>query len=138
MDRLAQLSHRKSSPTVAAPTMGVVEDEPMRRTSTDPQKDLSRRLVLIETEMRDIANAVGAIGRGPELDRCLLEQHEEQISGLKSELTDISRDIATLDKDETGLEDRRSAISKTIFNTCLQFRRLLSDRRNSAYSYYDQ
>ena len=62
------------------------------------------------------------------MDRCLLDQHEEQISGLKSELTDVSCNIATLKEDETSLKDRRSAISKTIFNTCLQIRRLLSDR----------
>ena len=94
----------------------------MRRTSTDPQRGLNRCLVLIETELRDLANAVEAIERGPELHRCLLEQHEEQISGLKSDLVDVLHKNATLDKDKTGLEDRRSAISKTIFNACLQIR----------------
>ena len=111
MDCLTQLSHSRSSPTVVAPPMGPAQDEPMRTTSTDPQRGLNRRLVLIETELRDIANAVEAIERGPEFDRCLLEQHEEQISGLKSKLIDVSCNIATLDKDETGLEDRRCAIS---------------------------
>ena len=114
MDRLTQLSHSKSSPTVAAPPMGLLLDEPTRRTPTDPQRGLNRRLVLTETELRDIANAVEAmIERGPELDRCLLEQHEEQISGLKSELIDVSRKIATLDKDKFGnrLEDRRSGVT---------------------------
>ena len=63
-------------------------------------------LVLIETELCHIANAIEAIERGPELDCCLLEQHEEQISGPKSELIDVSHNIATLDKNETDLEDR--------------------------------
>ena len=78
------------------------------------------RLTFIETELRDIANAVEAIERGPKLDRCLFEQHDEQISGLKSELTDVSRIVATLEEDKTGLKDRRTAISKTIFNMCLR------------------
>ena len=52
-----------------------------------------------------VSNAIKAIERGPESDRCLLEQHEEQISGLKSGLKDVLQKIATLNEDETGLED---------------------------------
>ena len=73
MDCLTKLGHSKSSPTVVAPPMGPAQDEPTPRTSTDPQRGLHRHLALIETELRDIANTVDAIERGPELDRCLLE-----------------------------------------------------------------
>ena len=62
------------------------------------------------------------------MDRCLLDQHEQRINRLDSELTDVSHIIATLEEDETGLKDRKTAISKAIFNTCLQIRRLLSDQ----------
>ena len=58
----------------------------------------------MDTELRDIASAVEAIERGLELDCCLPEQHQEQISGLRSELTDVLHDIATLEEDETGLK----------------------------------
>ena len=81
--------------------------------------------MLTETELHDVANAVDAMEPGPELDCCLLEQREEQISGLKSELADVSHNIVALDKNDISLADRRSAISKAIFRTCLQFRRLL-------------
>ena len=103
-------------------------DEHENRIADPIQKGLNRRQTLLDTELRDIAGAVEAMEKGPELHRCLLEQHEEQISGLKSELTDVSRIIATLEEDKTGLKDRRTAISKAIFNTCLQIRQLLSDR----------
>ena len=93
----------------------VLQDEPTQKELTYPlQKGLHVRLTFIDTELRDIASAVETIERGPELDHFLLEQHEEQLSGLKSELSDVSRKIATLEEDETGLKDRRSAISKTM------------------------
>ena len=81
--------------------------------------------ILIEREMCDVANAVEAMEPGPELDRSLLEQHEEQISGLKTKLADVSHNIAIFDGDETSLADRRSSILKAIFSTCLQIQRLL-------------
>ena len=70
--------------------------------------------------MRDVSNAVEAMKPGPQLDRCLLEQHEKQIRSLKSKLADVLHKIATLDEDDTGLADRRFAISTAIFNTYLQ------------------
>ena len=73
----------------------VLQDEPTQKEPTDLlQKGLHGCLTFIETELRDIANAVEAMERGPELDCCLLEQHDEQNSGLKSELIDVSRIIA--------------------------------------------
>ena len=104
----------------------VLQDEPVWKAPTDPQqRGLHRHLTFIEIELCDVSKAVEALKPGPELDCCLFEQQEEQISSLKNELADVSHNIATLDKDETGLEDRRSAISKAIFNTRLQIRWLL-------------
>ena len=104
----------------------VLQDEPAQKEPTDPQqRGLYRRLTLIETELCDDSNAIQAMQPGPELDCCRLEQHEEQICGLKSELADVSHNMATLDKDDTGLADRKSAILKAIFNMHLQIRRLL-------------
>ena len=77
----------------------VLQDEPGRKESRDPQqKGLHRCLPLIETELRDVSNAVEAIIPGPELDHCLLEQHQEQISGVKSEVADVLHNIPTLDR----------------------------------------
>ena len=57
---------------------------------------------------------------GPELDRCLVEHHKEQISGLKNEVTEVSHNIVTTHEDNSGRADKRSAISKAIFSTHLQ------------------
>ena len=97
----------------------------MKRTKDPQQKGVHRRLALIETELRDGFNAVEAMKQGPKLDYCLLEQHEEQVSGLKSKLADALHNIATLDMDETGLADRRAEILKVFFNRNLEIQRLL-------------
>ena len=81
--------------------------------------------MLIETELFDISNTVEAMEPAPELYCCLLKQHEEQITGLKSEVADILHNIVTLNEDNTGVADRRFATSKAIFSTHLQIQRLL-------------
>ena len=104
----------------------VLQDEPVRKQPTDrQQKSLHRDLVLIKTEMRNVANTVEVLELGSELDVCLLKQHEEQISSIKGKLANISHNIVTLDKEYIGMVDRRFAIWKAIFSTHLQIRRLL-------------
>ena len=50
----------------------VRQDQPTQREPTDLlQKGLHGRLTFIETELRDVSNAVEAMEPGPELDRCL-------------------------------------------------------------------
>ena len=50
--------------------------------------------MLIKTELLDVSNSIEAVKLDPESDRCLLEQHEEQISSLESEVTEASHNIA--------------------------------------------
>ena len=81
--------------------------------------------MLIEAELQDITNPVEAMEPRLKLDHCLLEEYEEQISGLKSNLTDVSHSIINFNNDNSGLANKTSAISKVIFNTCLQIQQLL-------------
>ena len=81
--------------------------------------------MLIKTELGDVSNIINTMLPGPELGRCLVEQYEEQISGLKRELVDVSHNIAMLGEDKTSLENRKFAISKMNFNTHPQIWRLL-------------
>ena len=112
----------------------VLCDEPVWKEPTDSQqKGLLRRLALIETELCDVSNAPEALEPGPELDCCLLKQHEEQISGLKSELAAVLHNIITLKEDNSSLTERRSAISKIIFSTRLQIQRLLQMPSQASY-----
>ena len=99
----------------------VVLDEPAQKEPADPQqRGLPSHLALIETELCDVSNPIETIEQGPEVDHCLLEHHKEQVSGLKSELTDVLHNIVTLDDDKFGLAGRISTISKAIFNMHLQ------------------
>ena len=104
----------------------VLQDKSAWKEAAYPQQSgQHRHLTLIETELCGVSNTVQAMEPGPELDHCLLEQHEGQINGVKSELADISHSIVTLDEDDIGLEDRTFLIWKAIFNSHLQIWRLL-------------
>ena len=99
----------------------VLQEEPVQKEPTDPKlRSLHRHLVIIEVELRDVSNTVKAMAPGPDLDRCLLKQHEEQIRGLKIDLTDVSHNIIILNEDDYVLAGKRSTVSKAIFNTHLQ------------------
>ena len=62
----------------------------------------------------------------PNMDRCLLEQLEEQLGGLKLELSDVSRSILALTEDTTVQTEEETRTSRGIFKACLYIRRLLS------------
>ena len=63
----------------------VLQDEPARKEPIGPQqKGVHRRLVLTEAELCDVSNDVEAIKPGPELDHCLLEQHQEKSAVSKA------------------------------------------------------
>ncbi len=49
------------------------------------------------------------------MDTCLLQQQEERLSRLQVELTDISRDVLSLDDDE-GLSEKESLLNKAAFD----------------------
>ena len=63
---------------------------------------------------------------GPELDRCLLKQYGEQISGHKLELFDISHSILALDGKNHELTELESNVSQMTFDISLKICRLLS------------
>ena len=60
------------------------------------------------------------------MDRCLVEQLEEQLDGLKAELFVVSRSILALTRDTTVQTEEENRISRDIFEACLFIRRMLS------------
>ena len=60
------------------------------------------------------------------MDRCLLQQLKEQLSGLKLELFEVCRSILCLTEDTTVQTNEETTISKGIFSACLHIRKLLS------------
>ena len=62
---------------------------------------------------------------GPDWDRWLIEQYEEQTNGFKPKVFDVSR-ILALDGDNFDVVDLESNVSQMIFDICLNICRLLS------------
>ena len=62
------------------------------------------------------------------MDRCLVEQLEEQLIGLKLELSDVSPSTLTLTEDTTVQTKEETRIFRVMFEACLYIRRLLSIR----------
>ena len=75
---------------------------------------MNKRLVHVGRSLAEIDSIIRPMTSGPDLDRCLLEQLEEQLNGLKLELFDISRSILALDIDTTELTSEETMISKGI------------------------
>ena len=100
-------------------------DERTPKAEPDPRRHLHRRMARVEQNLREVARAVEAIEITPATDRCLLQQYDEQVSYIRMELMDVSRQIASIDDDTSELDDMESTISKAIFRTSLQVRRQL-------------
>ena len=92
---------------------------------SNPKQHHTRRLSHLERDLKLVVTTVDTITPGSEVDTCMLQQYEEQLSGLKAELARISSDILMLDEEDAGLSDRESALSKSHFEVCLKIRRLL-------------
>ena len=78
MNRLTQLSHSKSSPTVATPPMGL-------ESAVEPSRFLRRRLDYMESTLRSINLSVESLTPRPDLDICLVQQLEEQVGRINTE-----------------------------------------------------
>ena len=86
---------------------------------------LHKRLANIERSIQRVNARIEPITPGPDVDRYLLEQYEDQMSGLKLKLFDVSRSIVAM-KDSADLLDEEARMSNGIFNVCLKIRKLLS------------
>ena len=79
----------------------------------------------MEENLRKVDTAVTDIDGKPKVDRCLLEQYNEQLNGFKLELYDISRSILSMHGEVSDLSDHEARLSETIFDVCLKIRQLL-------------
>ena len=111
MDRLTQLGHAKSSPTVQAPSL---------ETAAEHSRFLRGRLDHMESTLRSIDLTVelltGRIGRiGP-------------VGRINAEYSDLTCDILSLEYKDRDLLSLSSALAKTLFDLSVQIKRLLSDQ----------
>ena len=102
-----------------------VEEKHEEVVKIDPRDHLKKRLEHLERNLRTVAAAVSSAMEASDVHRCLLEQYDEQLSGFKLEVFDITRSMLSLAGDVSELSEYETRISKSIFNTCLQIRRSL-------------
>ena len=76
------------------------------------------------TWSKEIVDAVKAAEAGDNVDTCVMLQYEEQLSGYKSELSSVSRDILSIEGTDE-LAEKESKLSKILFNACVSVKRLL-------------
>ena len=93
------------------PVLSASVNRPLKELMHLQQRGLHQDLALIEEELWDISTTVETIALGPDLDRYLFKQYEEQICGLKIDLTNVSHSILTIDNDNSSLMDKRSTIA---------------------------
>ena len=80
-------------------------EEQEKRLKPDPRLCLQWRLQHLEGNLRKISKAVASVADKVELDRCLIEQYDEQLNGFKLELYDISPSIQSMEGDVSELSD---------------------------------
>ena len=85
----------------------------------------------LKRELEAIVCAVGLIGPGKEADPCLLTEYEEQLSGLKAELTSMSRYLLLLDDDDSTLAELQEWLRLDLFDARLKVKCLLSEHAGS-------
>ena len=86
-----------------------------------------KRIRYLESEIRSISDGVRRLSPDPELDICLLCQLEESIASHGLELSEVTRDVLTLEDDEEGLMEQCSRIRKALFDASLETKRLLDE-----------
>ena len=79
----------------------------------------------IESKLDAVATATGPMVKVPKPDNCLLRQYLEQIAGFTSELTDISYSVISMKGGDKNLSGREIALDRTIFDVCLEIKRML-------------
>ena len=117
----------------------LTEDErsrpfPMPRPLTiDPGSPVlvSRRLDRVEKNLRSLSTALESL-TGEDIDVCIVRGHEEQLTGLKYELANVSQAILAMPTTSDDLVTRESALDKTAFDVGVKLRRLLQSPERPA------
>ena len=73
--------------------------------AADCSAPLYKQLVRIEEEIRETQEILEPLSPGPDTDRCLLGQLEEQCTGMRAELASVRRSITMLTEERPDTSD---------------------------------
>ena len=96
--------------------------------STNASHHLRRRINDVERNLRLVKGKIAPLTPGHGLDSCLLLQLEEQLSSIKLDLSDVTRDILSSEKEEEDLLGQKDSLHEALFNLSLQIKPLLQDQ----------
>ena len=82
----------------------------------------------MESSLRSINLTFEPLTSGPDLDTCLVQQLEKQVSRISAEHSELTHDILPLEHEDHDLLNLSSTLEKTLFNVSLWIERLLSDQ----------
>ena len=105
------------------------EESMKASTIVPPNKQLAKRLQRVEQGLGMITDAVDAEIAKSTVDYCLLQQHEDQLNDIKTELSSIARDILALEVDDAPLSTLEDKLSQHRFDLSLKLRRALQDNK---------
>ena len=108
---------------------GELTAPPMNLEAAAEPSWLSRqRLQSLESILRSVKATVKPLTLGPDLDVCLVQHLQEQVGRLRAELSDVARDLLSMEHENRDLIEHESSLDKAFSDLSLQIRRLLSDR----------
>ena len=81
--------------------------------STDPSHHLCRRINDVESNLCLVKEEVDPLRPGPSLDRCLLLQLEEQVGNIRTDLSNVIRDILSCQSGDEDLLDKKERLRKS-------------------------
>ena len=105
MDHLTQLSHSKSSTIVVAPPIGL-------ETAAEPSWLSRKRLQCLESSLSSVKATVESLTLGPDLDAYLIQHLQEQVGALRTELSNVARDILSMEHEDRDLLEHKSNLDK--------------------------
>lgn len=104
------------------------------KTMLDEIDDRVANLIVRET----VGSVVDSTSLDSGLDVCLMRQYEEQLTGLKTELTSVSHGILSLAREDPKLLDQQSRLSQRLFDVSLKIKCVLQGKATAHASTPDK
>ena len=109
MDRLIWLGHTKPSLSVVAPPISL-------EVATESSRLLYRSLRHLESSLRSVNEVFKPLAPGPDLDDCLVQQLQEQVSHLRAQPSDVACDSLSLEQEDQSLLVQELALDKAFLS----------------------